>query len=117
MTAFNSKTGGFHLTTVGRVQTPTLALMVDREDKIRKFKRAPTGKSKAFFPASPANIAANGSMKKFAKGKAEEDEHLRPTAYGTKPAPKPCRPSVTVGPAKSAKKPKPRPSSRPCCTT
>lgn len=30
MTAFNSKTGGFHLTTVGRVQTPTLALMVDR---------------------------------------------------------------------------------------
>jgi DNA topoisomerase-3 len=25
MTAFNSKTGGFHLTTVGRVQTPTLA--------------------------------------------------------------------------------------------
>jgi DNA topoisomerase-3 len=38
MTAFNSKTGGFHLTTVGRVQTPTLALMVEREDKIRKFK-------------------------------------------------------------------------------
>ncbi|HNE41033.1 DNA topoisomerase, partial [Accumulibacter sp.] len=29
MTAFNSKTGGFHLTTVGRVQTPTLALMVE----------------------------------------------------------------------------------------
>src|SRR5262245_65483280 len=25
MTAFNSKTGGFHKTTVGRVQTPTLA--------------------------------------------------------------------------------------------
>ena len=34
MTAFNSKTGGFHLTTVGRVQTPTLALVIDarRED-------------------------------------------------------------------------------------
>lgn len=41
MTAFNSKTGGFHLTTVGRVQTPTLALMVDREDKIRRFKARP----------------------------------------------------------------------------
>ncbi|HMY07572.1 MAG TPA: DNA topoisomerase, partial [Accumulibacter sp.] len=38
MTAFNSKTGGFHLTTVGRVQTPTLALIVDREDRIRRFK-------------------------------------------------------------------------------
>ena len=37
MTAFNSKTGGFHLTTVGRVQTPTLAILVEREDKIKKF--------------------------------------------------------------------------------
>ena len=37
MTAFNSKTGGFHLTTVGRVQTPTLAIVVEREAKIRKF--------------------------------------------------------------------------------
>ena len=37
MTAFNSKTGGFHLTTVGRVQTPTLAILVEREEKIRKF--------------------------------------------------------------------------------
>ena len=31
MTAFNSKTGGFHLTTVGRVQTPTLSLVVEPE--------------------------------------------------------------------------------------
>ena len=38
MTAFNSKTGGFHLTTVGRVQTPTLAIVVEREKKIRAFK-------------------------------------------------------------------------------
>ncbi len=37
MTAFNSKDGGFFLTTVGRVQTPTLAVVVDREDRIRKF--------------------------------------------------------------------------------
>ena len=37
MTAFNSKSGGFHKTTVGRVQTPTLAIMVEREEKIRKF--------------------------------------------------------------------------------
>jgi DNA topoisomerase-3 len=38
MTAFNSKTGGFHLTTVGRVQTPTLAILVEREEKIKKFR-------------------------------------------------------------------------------
>src|ERR1043165_228366 len=37
MTAFNSKTGCFHLTTVGRVQTPTLAILVEREEKIKKF--------------------------------------------------------------------------------
>jgi DNA topoisomerase-3 len=37
MTAFNSKEGGFYLTTVGRVQTPTLAIVAEREDKIRKF--------------------------------------------------------------------------------
>src|SRR5256712_11706844 len=37
MTAFNSKTGGFHLTTVGRVQTPTLAILVEREERIKYF--------------------------------------------------------------------------------
>ena len=36
-TAFNSKGGGFQLTTVGRVQTPTLSILVEREDQIRKF--------------------------------------------------------------------------------
>jgi len=38
MTAFNSQGGGFFLTTVGRVQTPTLSLVVEREEKIRAFK-------------------------------------------------------------------------------
>lgn len=37
MTAFNSKEGGFYLTTVGRVQTPTLSIVVKREEKIKKF--------------------------------------------------------------------------------
>jgi DNA topoisomerase-3 len=35
MTAFNSRDGGFFLTTVGRVQTPTLSIVVEREEKIR----------------------------------------------------------------------------------
>ncbi len=38
MTAFNSRDGGFFLTTVGRVQTPTLAIVVEREEKIRAFR-------------------------------------------------------------------------------
>ena len=36
LTAFNSRDGGFFLTTVGRVQTPTLSIVVEREEKIRK---------------------------------------------------------------------------------
>jgi DNA topoisomerase-3 len=38
MTAFNSRDGGFFLTTVGRVQTPTLSIVVEREEKIRAHK-------------------------------------------------------------------------------
>ncbi|MBI2755043.1 MAG: DNA topoisomerase III [Betaproteobacteria bacterium] len=37
MTAFNSREGGFYLTTVGRVQTPTLAILLEREERIRGF--------------------------------------------------------------------------------
>ncbi|MFO1362757.1 MAG: DNA topoisomerase III [Burkholderiales bacterium] len=37
MTAFNSKDGGFYKTTVGRVQTPTLAILVEREKRIKAF--------------------------------------------------------------------------------
>jgi DNA topoisomerase-3 len=38
MTAFNSRSGGFQLTTVGRVQTPTLAILTEREERIRAFR-------------------------------------------------------------------------------
>ena len=39
MTAFNNRVSetGFYKTTVGRVQTPTLAILVEREEKIRAF--------------------------------------------------------------------------------
>src|SRR6202007_895322 len=38
MTAFNNRSGGFQLTPVGRVQTPTLAILAEREDRIHHFK-------------------------------------------------------------------------------
>ncbi|AIL33351.1 DNA topoisomerase III [Basilea psittacipulmonis] len=38
MTAFNSKDGGFYKTPVGRVQTPTLAIVFAREEQIRAHK-------------------------------------------------------------------------------
>jgi DNA topoisomerase-3 len=37
LTAFNSRGGGFLKTTAGRVQTPTLAILTEREEKIRAF--------------------------------------------------------------------------------
>ncbi|MGA1694424.1 MAG: DNA topoisomerase III [Burkholderiaceae bacterium] len=49
MTAFNSKEGGFFLTTVGRVQTPTLSVVVEREEIIRKFVAKPYFEVKAEF--------------------------------------------------------------------
>ncbi len=51
MTAFNSRDGGFFLTTVGRVQTPTLSIMVEREEKIRKHVSRPYWEIKADFAA------------------------------------------------------------------
>jgi DNA topoisomerase III len=51
MTAFNSRDGGFYLTTVGRVQTPTLAIVVEREERIRKFKPRGYFEVKATFEA------------------------------------------------------------------
>lgn len=37
LTAFNSRNGGFNVTTAGRVQTPTLAILAEREKEIRAF--------------------------------------------------------------------------------
>jgi len=51
MTAFNSRDGGFFLTTVGRVQTPTLSIMVEREEKIRKHVSRDYWEIKASFAA------------------------------------------------------------------
>ncbi|MEO7151868.1 MAG: DNA topoisomerase, partial [Burkholderiaceae bacterium] len=51
MTAFNSRDGGFFLTTVGRVQTPTLSIMVEREEKIRKHVARDYWEIKAGFAA------------------------------------------------------------------
>lgn len=37
LTAFNSRHGGFNVTTAGRVQTPTLVILSERERQIRNF--------------------------------------------------------------------------------
>ncbi|MDE2611911.1 MAG: DNA topoisomerase III [Burkholderiales bacterium] len=52
MTAFNSRDGGFFLTTVGRVQTPTLSIVVEREERIRRHVPREYWEVKAQFVAA-----------------------------------------------------------------
>jgi DNA topoisomerase-3 len=58
MTAFNSRDGGFFLTTVGRVQTPTLSVVVEREELIRKFISRDYWEIHASFAAIAGEYAA-----------------------------------------------------------
>ena len=62
MTAFNSKEGGFYLTTVGRVQTPTLAILVEREERIRSFKPRDYWEVRARFGAKAGQYAGRWTM-------------------------------------------------------
>ena len=67
MTAFNSKDGGFFLTTVGRVQTPTLAIVTEREEKIRKFVSRDYWEVKADFIVSQGEYAGRWFDPEFKK--------------------------------------------------
>src|SRR5690348_12331603 len=66
MTAFNSKLGGFFKTTVGRVQTPTLAIVVEREAKIRAFKPRDYWEVIGTFDAAAGNYTGRWFDEKFA---------------------------------------------------
>ena len=67
MTAFNSRDGGFFLTTVGRVQTPTLSLIVTREEKIRAFQSRDYFEVHANFAAQAGQYAGKWFDPKFKK--------------------------------------------------
>ena len=75
MTAFNSKSGGFHLTTVGRVQTPTLAIVVEREEKIRKFVSRDYWEVEGTFAAAAGEYKGRWIDEAFRKD--EGNEHAR----------------------------------------
>ena len=74
MTAFNSKLGGFFKTTVGRVQTPTLAILVEREAKIRGFKPRDFWEVIGTFDCAAGNYAGRWFDEKFSKA---DDEQLK----------------------------------------
>jgi DNA topoisomerase-3 len=67
MTAFNSRDGGFFLTTVGRVQTPTLSIVVEREEKIRKHVPRDYWEIKATFGAAAGSYEGKWFDPKFKK--------------------------------------------------
>ena len=73
MTAFNSKAGGFFLTTVGRVQTPTLALLVERESRIKTFKTRHYWEVHGHFLASGGEYTGRWFDEKFAKKEGDAD--------------------------------------------
>jgi DNA topoisomerase-3 len=74
MTAFNSRDGGFFLTTVGRVQTPTLSIMVEREEKIRKHVSRDYWEIRAGFAATAGSYEGKWFDPKFKKGPAPGGE-------------------------------------------
>src|SRR5258707_8942432 len=73
MTAFNSKTGGFHLTTVGRVQTPTLAILVEREEKIKYFVPRDYWEVHGTFGAKAGQYPGRWFDEQFARKDGEAD--------------------------------------------
>ena len=72
MTAFNSRDGGFFLTTVGRVQTPTLAIMVEREEQIRKHVFRDYWEIHASFLSEAGEYPAKWFDPKWKKGEDAE---------------------------------------------
>jgi DNA topoisomerase III len=73
MTAFNSKSGGFQLTTVGRVQTPTLTILVEREERIRGFSPRDYWEVHATFRASGGEYAGRWFDEAWKKNDDEPD--------------------------------------------
>jgi DNA topoisomerase-3 len=79
MTAFNSKQGGFFKTTVGRVQTPTLAILVEREQRIKKLVPRDYWEVIGTFDAAAGQYTGRWLDEKFVKSDAKDgDDQLKP---------------------------------------
>lgn len=74
LTAFNSQEGGFHKTTVGRVQTPTLAILVEREETIKKFIPRDYWEIHGTFAAKAGSYNGRWFDEKFSKEKKDSEQ-------------------------------------------
>ena len=77
LTAFNSKSGGFHKTPVGRVQTPTLAILVEREEKIKQFVSRDYWEVHGRFEVAAGEYSGRWFDTKFTREQREDDRGLR----------------------------------------
>jgi DNA topoisomerase-3 len=78
MTAFNSKSGGFFKTTVGRVQTPTLAIVVEREQRIRSHRPRDFWEITGTFRADSGSYTGKWFDEKFVRPDKDGDPDLKP---------------------------------------
>jgi DNA topoisomerase-3 len=77
MTAFNSREGGFHKTPAGRVQTPTLAILVEREREIRNFKPRDYWEVQAVFSVAAGEYRGRWFDERFDAQARAADPDLR----------------------------------------
>ncbi len=75
LTAFNSRNGGFNVTSAGRVQTPTLVILAEKERLIRSFVPRPYYEVHADFRVAHGQYASKWFVEDFRKN--EEDNQLR----------------------------------------
>jgi DNA topoisomerase-3 len=73
LTAFNSRNGGFQLTPVGRVQTPTLAIVVERDLKIKSFVSKGYWEVHATFGAEAGAYPGRWFKEEFARNEDDPD--------------------------------------------
>ena len=75
LTAFNSRNGGFNVTSAGRVQTPTLSIVTEREIEIRKFVPRTYWEVHGDFDVKAGQYAGRWFREDFKKD--EDDEHKK----------------------------------------
>ncbi len=75
LTAFNSRNGGFNVTTAGRVQTPTLSIISERELEIRSFVPRTYWEVHADFDVKAGQYHGRWFREEF--NKDEDDEHKK----------------------------------------
>ncbi len=75
LTAYNSRNGGFNVTSAGRVQTPTLVILAEREREIREFVSRTYFEVHANFHVSNGDYEARWFREGFKK--IEEDPHQK----------------------------------------